>query len=95
MHEDSLITVRVYVVPDTVMAMQNVRKQEAEQHGHLLSDTFEFLMQQSGDLCLSLEETAREIQFSDDGYTSPCAGVRYVVSPDCVFGNQILVLGNS
>jgi hypothetical protein len=80
MHEDSLMTIRVYVVPDTVMAMENVRKQEMEQQGRILSDSFEFLMQQSGDLCLCLEESAREIEFSEDGYTSPCAGVRYVVS---------------
>lgn len=80
MHEDSLITVRVYVVPDTIMAMENVRKQEAEQQGKLLSDSFEFLMQQFGDLCLYLEETEREVEFSEDGYTSPCSGVRYVVS---------------
>lgn len=80
MHEDSLVTIRVYCVPDCVNAMENVRKQEAEQNGKLLSDSLEFLMQESGDLCLNLEETEREIEFSDDGYTSPCSGVRYVVS---------------
>lgn len=79
-NQDSLITIRVYVVPDTIMAMENVKKQESEQQGQLLSDTREFLMQKSGDLCLRLDDTQAEIKFSEDGYTSPCAGVRYVVS---------------
>lgn len=79
-HEDSLVTIRVYLIPDTEMAMENVRKQETEQHGQLLSDTQEFLMQKSRDLCLSLEDVERQIEFSEDGYTSPAVGVRYVVS---------------
>lgn len=78
-HEDSLVTIRVYIIPDTNMAIENVRKQETEQNGQILSETREFLMQKSGNLCLHLEEVESEIEFSEDGYTSPCAGVRYVV----------------
>lgn len=75
-----LLVMRVYVVPDTTMALENVRKQECDQQGQLLTDPQEFLMQQSGALCLCLEEpSGREVQVTEDGYTSPCAGVRYMV----------------
>ncbi|KAI6206916.1 Netrin receptor UNC5 [Aphelenchoides besseyi] len=79
----SLLNVRVYVVPDTTMAIENVRKQEEDEElgGQLISDSKEFLMNRNGTLCLSLEEDDG-IQSTDDGYMSPCTGTRYVEIPE-------------
>ncbi|KIH57061.1 thrombospondin type 1 domain protein [Ancylostoma duodenale] len=45
---------RVYCVPETGAAMENVAKQE--QHGRLLAESAHFLLNEKGDLCFCVED---------------------------------------
>ncbi|KAI6222467.1 Netrin receptor UNC5 [Aphelenchoides fujianensis] len=58
--DSSLLNLRVYVVPDSTMAIENVRKQEEDEEppGVLICETAEFRMNRGGVLCLSLEDEA-------------------------------------
>ncbi|CAD5219092.1 unnamed protein product [Bursaphelenchus okinawaensis] len=70
----SAIPVRVYIVPDSAMAVENVRKQEHDQMGTVLTESKEFLMNEYGDICISLQD---ETSYAADGYTLPNNGVKY------------------
>lgn len=48
-------SIRVYCVPETGIAIQNVLRQE-ENTGALLAETENFLMREKGALCVCLEE---------------------------------------
>lgn len=88
---DSL-SVRVYVVPDLVMAMENVSKQELDQRSSVITTSKEFLMNELGDLCLGMDDT---ITHSFDGYTLPNNGVKYMVSQINKLNMQKNFLGNT
>uniref|UniRef100_A0A0N4Z9P1 Netrin receptor UNC5 n=1 Tax=Parastrongyloides trichosuri TaxID=131310 RepID=A0A0N4Z9P1_PARTI len=55
-------SIRLYFVPETGMAVENVRKQE-EKQGYLVSEVENFLLKENGSLCCKLyDENFQEIQ---------------------------------
>ncbi|CAD5226634.1 unnamed protein product [Bursaphelenchus xylophilus] len=72
--EHQNLPIRVYIVPDSAMALENVRKQENDQRGTMITESKEFLMNEFGDFCICLDDNTAN---ASDGYTLPCNGIRY------------------
>ena len=56
------MSIRIYCVPEIEMAIETVRKQEETVNGVLLAQANDFLMRETGSLCICLEDIAEGFQ---------------------------------